>query len=166
VNCASSGTVLAKVVGVSSAAPKGNNHEVTVRVAFQNLGNLPVILNYKQETGTMLDERGEKYTVDSRSQSVQGIPVSTRDRASSQFTLRPGESRTAAFVYRRYVGNVPAGTVFSPSLAVEQYELLASNQLRLEREHSLDFGQVRGGGGSANVADAIKGLGDLLKKKN
>jgi hypothetical protein len=33
-------------------------------------------------------------------------------------------------VYRRFVGNVPAGTVFSPSLAVEQYELLASNQLR------------------------------------
>jgi hypothetical protein len=117
----------------------------------------------------MLDEKGQKYTVDSRyNDSVQGMPVSTRDRASSQFTLRPGEARTAAFIFRRFVGNVPPGTVFSPSLAVEQYELLPSNQLKLEREHSLSFGEVRSGAvgaGGANAAEALKTLGDLLKKK-
>ena len=167
-NCASSGPVLAKVVGVSSGAPKGNNHEVTVRVSFQNLGSEPLILNYKEGTGSMLDERGEQYKVDTRRESVQGIPVATRDRASSQFTLRPDETRTAAFVFRRYVGRVPAGTVFSPSIAVEQYALLASNQLQLQREHALGFGQVKGGGtaGAANVADALKNLGELLKKRN
>lgn len=167
-NCASSGPVLAKVVGVASGAPKGNNHEVTVRVAFQNLGSEPLILNYKAGTGAMLDEHGEQYKVDARRESVQGIPVATRERASSQFTLRPGETRTAAFVFRRYVGRVPAGTVFSPSIAVEQYALLASNQLQLQREHALGFGQVKGGGsaGAANVADALKNLGDLLKKRN
>lgn len=165
-SCASSGPVVAKLAGISAGAPKGNNHEVTVRIAFQNVGSTPLILNYKQNTGTMLDERGEKYIVDSRyRESVQGIPVSTRDRASSQFTLQPGESRTAAFVFRRYVGKVPPGTVFSPSIAVEQYELLASNQLRLEREHALGFLAARAGGGAANLGDAIRGIGDLLKKK-
>lgn len=166
-NCASSGPVVAKLVGVAPAAPQGNNQTVTVRVSFQNLGSTPLILNYKQDTGEMLDEKGQKYTVDSRyNDSVQGMPVSTRDKASSQFTLRPGESRTAAFIFRRFVGNVPPGTVFSPSLAVEQYELLPSNQLKLEREHSLSFGEVRGGGvGGANAVEALKNLGDLLKKK-
>jgi hypothetical protein len=159
--------VLAKLVGVQSAAPAGNNHLVTVRIAFQNIGPAPLILNYKESTGDMLDERGEKYIVDSRyRESVQGIPVSTRTRASSQFTLQPGESRTAAFIYRRFVGNVPAGTVFSPSLAVEQYELQASNQLKLEREYALSFGEVRGGAGLQNLNDAVKGLRELFKIKN
>lgn len=166
-HCTASGPVLARIVGVASAAPKGNNHEVTVRVAFQNLGREPLILNYKQDTGEMLDERGQKYTVDSRYRdSVQGMPVSTRDRAGSQFALQPGESRTAAFVYRRFVGKVPAGTVFAPTMAVEQYALLASGQLQLAREYALGFGEVRGGADLQKVGDAIKGLGELLRGKN
>jgi hypothetical protein len=166
-NCTASGPVVARIVGVAAGAPKGNNHEVTVRIAFQNVGSEPLTLNYKQDTGVMLDERGQQYTVDSRYRdSVQGMPIATRDRASSQFTLRPGESRTAAFIYRRFVGNVPAGTVFAPSIAVEQYALLPSNQLQLMREYALGFGEVRGGGADLQqIGDAIKGLGELFKKK-
>ncbi len=173
VNCTASGPVLAKVVGVQSAAPTGNNHQVTVRIAFQNLGAVPLILNYKAGTGEMLDERGEKYIVDSRyRESVQGMPVSTRTSASSQFTLNPGESRVASFIYRRFVGKVPAGRVFSPSIAVEQYELQASNQLKLEREYALGFGEVRGGASLQNLdqvqdlTEAVKGLRELFKTKN
>lgn len=166
-NCTASGALLAKVVGVQSAAPKGTNHEVTVRISFQNLGSAPMILNYKTDTGEMIDERGEKYIVDSRYRnSVQGMPVSTRTSASSQFTLRPGEARTAAFIFRRYVGRVPAGTVFSPAVAVEQYALLPSNQLQLEREYALSFGEVRGGVSAEALGDAIKRFGNLFKKKD
>jgi hypothetical protein len=164
-NCASSGPVVAKLAGVTAAAPQGNNQVVTVRVAFQNLGTTPLILNYKQGSGIMLDEKGQQYKVESRPESVQGIPVSTRDKASSQFSLRAGETRNATFQFRRYVGKVPPGTVFSPSLVVEQYELLPSNQLKLEREHALSFGEVRSGAGAANAVEALKNLGDLLKKK-
>jgi hypothetical protein len=164
-NCASSGPVVAKLAGVTAAAPQGNNQVVTVRVAFQNLGATPLILNYKQGSGVMLDEKGQQYKVETRADSVQGIPVSTRDKASSQFSLRAGETRNATFQFRRFVGKVPPGTVFSPSLVVEQYELLPSNQLKLEREHALSFGEVRSGTGAANAAEALKNLGDLLKKK-
>jgi hypothetical protein len=166
--CTASGPVVARIVGVASAAPQGNNHQVTVRIAFQNLGAAPMILNYKVDTGVMLDERGQRYTVDSRYlDSVQGMPVSSRNSASSQFTLGPGESRTAAFVFRRFVGNVPAGTRFSPSLAVEQYVLLPSNQLQLTREYSLGFGEVRGGASAdlQKLGDAVKGLGELFRKR-
>lgn len=166
-NCTASGPVAARIVGVLSAAPKGNNHEVTVRIAFQNLGSEPMILNYKQDTGAMLDEHGQKYIVDSRyRESVQGMPVATRERASSQFTLQPGESRTAAFVFRRYVGKVPAGTRFTPSFAVEQYVLLPSNQLQRVREYALGFGEVRGGADLRQLGEAVKGLGNLLRGKN
>jgi hypothetical protein len=37
------------------------------------------------------------------------------------------------------------GTTFTPTLVVEQYELLPSNPLRLVREYALDFGAVGGG---------------------
>jgi hypothetical protein len=167
-NCATSGPVLAKIVGATPST-KGTYHHMMVRIAFQNVGSAPLIINYKQDTGKAIDERGGEYVVDSRNRnSVQGIPISTRDRASSQFTLGPGESRTASFDFGRYTGSVPAGTRLNPSIAVEQYELLPSNQLRLEREHALSFGEIGGGGSGAaapNLNDAIKGLSDLLKKR-
>jgi hypothetical protein len=173
-NCAASGQVLAKIVGATPST-KGTNHHLMIRIAFQNVGSTPLIINYKQDTGKAVDERGGEYVVDSRDRnSVQGIPISTRDRASSQFTLQPGESRTAAFDFRRYTGTVPAGTRLNPSIAVEQYELLPSNQLRLEREHALSFGELGGGAGalpssagasaatvSGEPADAVKALRDL-----
>jgi hypothetical protein len=178
-NCATSGPVLAKIVGATSST-KGTYHHLMVRVAFQNVGSAPLIINYKQDTGKAIDERGGEYVVDSRDRnSVQGIPISTRDRASSQFTLQPGESRTASFDFRRYTGSVPAGTRLNPSIAVEQYELLPSNQLRLEREYALSFGEIRGGvgalpssagaaAGSGDPADAVKALRelrDMFKKR-
>jgi hypothetical protein len=181
-NCATSGPVLAKIVGATPSI-KGTYHHLMVRIAFQNVGSTPLIINYKQDTGKAIDERGGEYVVDSRDRnSVQGIPISTRDRASSQFTLQPGESRTASFDFRRYTGSVPAGTRLNPSIAVEQYELLPSNQLRLEREYALSFGEIRGGAGArpsgagAGAASAsgeqpdpvkaLRDLRDLFKKKN
>lgn len=162
-HCTSSGPLLARLVGATPST-RGTYHHVTMRIAFQNLGPAPLILNYKQSTGQALDERGMKYEVGSYREAVQGIPVSTRDRASSQFTLAPGESRTAVFEFRRYTGQVPAGSVLSPSLAVEQYELLPSNQLHLLREYALSFGEVSAGPSAKNLGNALKNLGDAFKK--
>jgi len=165
-HCTASGPVLARVVAATPST-RGNYHHVAMRISFQNIGDSPLILNYKQDTGHAIDERGQQYDVDSRDrQSVQGIPASTRDRASSQFTLRPGESRTASFDFRRYTGKVPAGAVLSPSIAVEQYELLASNQLRLQREYALGFGEVRTTPQLQDVGRALKDLRKLFKDKD
>lgn len=167
-NCAHSGPVLAKVVGATPSV-RGTYHYMTLRVAIQNLGSEPLIINYKESTGEAIDERGQTYIVDSRdAKHVQGIPVSTRERASSQFMLGPGETRQAQFVYGRYTGKVPAGSVLNTSLALEQYELLPSNQLRLVREHALAFGEVRAGGAAPDLrqlGQTLKGLGDALRGK-
>ena len=177
--CSSSGPLLAQVTRMLNEGMAGNYHQVLVTVRFQNLGNTPLILNYKQGTGKMPDNLGQSYDVSSQAKDVQGMPVSTRDSASSQFTLAPGESRNASFRYRRFAGTAKQiGTSFSPSLAVEQYELLPSNQLRLAREYSLTFTDLRyggGAGGSAVPAGAavldealqklFKGGGDKKKDK-
>lgn len=164
-HCAASGPVLARLVGAASST-RGNYHHVTMRIAFQNLGSEPLILNYKQKTGQAIDERGERYGVDTYREAVQGMPVATRQQASSQFTLAPGESRTAAFEFRRFTGKVPAGSVLTPSIAVEQYALLPSNQLQLVREHALSFGSVPAGGSlqPQQLGDALRNLGEALKK--
>ncbi len=165
-NCTRSGPLLARVVGAAPST-RGSYHHVAMRIAFQNLGSTPLILNYKTDTGQAIDDRGQQYDVDSRDRnSVQGMPVSTRNSASSQFTLGPGESRTASFDFRRYTGRVPAGTVLSPSIAVEQYALLASNQLKLEREYALGFGEVRSTANLQDVGQALKDLRDLFKGKD
>lgn len=164
-HCVSSGPLTAQVERLVPEAVKGSNQGIVVTVAFRNLSDAPMILNYRRDSGTLLDEHGQRYTVDSRRRTdVQGMPESTRERASSQFTLAPGETRRAQFRYTRYMGRSRPGTQFSPSLAVEQYELLPSQQLRLTREHALDFGPVAAGGAgsAANLGPAIDALGRLL----
>lgn len=178
--CSSSGPLLAQVTRMLNEGMAGNYHQVLVTIRFQNLGSTPLILNYKQGTGKMPDDLGQPYDVSSQAKDVQGMPVSTRDSASSQFTLAPGEARNASFRYRRFAGTAKQiGTSFSPSLAVEQYELLPSNQLKLVREHSLNYTDLRyggaGGGGAAPAGAAaldealqklFKGDSDKKNKKN
>jgi hypothetical protein len=177
--CSSSGTVVAEVARLLNEGMSGNYHQVLVTVRFRNLGNAPLILNFKYGSGRMTDNLGQSYDVSSQANDVQGMPVSTRDKASSQFTLAPGATGNASIRFRRFAGTAKQiGTSFSPSFSVEQYELLPSNQLRLLREHSLNFTDLRyGGTGGAGAAPAgaaaldealqklFKGNGDKKKKK-
>lgn len=174
--CSWSGPLLAEVTRTLNEGMYGNYHQVLVTVRFRNLGNTPLILNYKHGSGAMSDNLGQAYTVSSQGTDVQGMPVSTRDKASSQFTLAPGEARNASIRFRRFAGRAKQiGTSFSPSLAVEQYELLPSSQLKLVREYSLNYTDLRYGGAGGSPAGAaaldealqklFKGDGDKKKKK-
>ncbi|MFT4267100.1 MAG: hypothetical protein QM586_07750 [Xenophilus sp.] len=164
-NCAVDNAVRANVTGVTSVNERGVQ-KITVRISFSNLGTTPLILNYKRGSGKMADEHGQAYRIywsETDTGAVTGIPVSTRNKASSQFTLAPGASRAAAFRYERHAGKTAQGTVFEPSLAVEQYDLLPSRQLRLAGEHALYFGQVRAGGSDA--ARTVNSLRKLLGRE-
>lgn len=165
-HCVASGPLAARVERLAVEAVKDHRRGVLVTVSFRNVSAAPLVLNYKQDTGVMLDEHGQRYAVDWRQGGVQGMPVSTREKASSQFVLAPGEARRAQFRYQRHVAGTPLGRTFTPSMAVEQYELLPSNQLRLVREYALDFGPVTGAAAAASAQDlqkAIKGLGEIFK---
>ena len=165
-NCVADGAVRANVTGVTGSIERGVQ-KVTVRVSFTNIGKTPLILNYKRGSAKMADENGQAYQIywsETSTSAVTGIPVSTRRKASSQFTLAPGQSRAAAFRYERHVGKGVLGTVFEPSLTVEEYELLPSNELRLAGEHSLYFGPTRSGVSGAKPAQTLQGLRGMLKK--
>jgi hypothetical protein len=165
-NCVTDGAVRANVTGVTGSIERGVQ-KITVRVSFANLGKAPLILNYKRGSAKMADENGQAYQIywsETSTSAVTGIPVSTRRKASSQFTLGPGQSRAAAFRYERHVGKGVLGTVFEPSLTVEEYELLPSNQLRLVGEHALYFGPMRSGFSGSNAGQTLQVLRGLFKK--
>lgn len=166
-NCKQSGGVAATLMRLAPEAVKANNQGINVTVEFRNVSNAPLILNYKQSSGHMVDEFGQRYSVDSRRKTdVAGIPVSTRQSASSAFALAPGESRAASFRYTRFVGKTQVGRSFTPDLVVEQYELLPSNQLKLVREHAFSFpAQTGAAGAPADLQRALQGLGELFKSR-
>lgn len=166
-NCKQSSGVTATLVRLVPESVKANNQGINVTIEFRNVSNAPLILNYKESSGHMVDELGQRYSVDSRRKTdVTGIPVSTRQRASSAFALAPGESGMASFRYTRFVGKTQVGRSFTPDLVVEQYELLPSNQLKLIREHAFNFpAQTGGAGAPADLQRALQGLGELLKSR-
>lgn len=139
-NCYAAGPFVAEIVQLAPNQPKNNAHVVRVGVRFRNVSNQPLILAYQSNSGTMLDNYGQQYGVDWRSNAnVSGIGQSTRNKADPQFVLSPGESRTASFNYSRYVGKSAIGTIFSPELVVEQLEILPSQQIRSTRDYAVSF---------------------------
>lgn len=158
--CHAAGPILAEAMQVS-ASQTGSNHHVQVRVRFRNLGNQPLILAYQQSSGRMLDELGQAYTLDWRYDAdVAGIGQVSRNKADPQFVLSPGESRTASFTFRRYVGKTRIGTVYSPDLVIEQLEVLPSQQVRSVREYAIGFTGL----GSSQVPAQVQEVGDSLQQ--
>jgi hypothetical protein len=171
--CYATGPIVAEVVQLVSAQKQNNNHSVRISVRFRNIADQPLALGYKANSGTMLDNLGNPYKIDWRSEAnVAGIGQVTRTKADPQFTLRPGEARTAVFNYSRYVGKTALGTVFNPDLVVAQLEVLPGNQVRTVSEYSVSFANIPAGSlGSAvgSVDDAGRQLAEGLKsifKKN
>jgi len=177
--CSNAGPFTAQIAQLTTSQVRAM-HLVRTNVRFRNLTNQPLILAYTLNSGSMIDNYGNRYIIDSRfAAHVQGIGQVARNKADPQFVLRPGESRTAVFEYSRYVGKTAIGTVFTPDLAVEQLEILPSQQIRSTRQYSLSFadlsaGEMLGDGGNAvnavnNINEAGKqlteGLKSLFKKK-
>lgn len=171
--CHAAGPFAAEVAQLSTSQERGS-HFVQLRVRFRNLGNQPLILGYQQSSGTLLDNYGQKYTVDWRyTQDVGGIGQVTRSSADPQFVLSPGESRMATFNFRRAVGKTSIGTVFSPDLVIEQLEILPSQQVRSTREYAVGFTGLSSspapGVAAQEVGNSLKqledGLRSIFKKK-
>jgi hypothetical protein len=177
--CYSAGPFTAQVEQLTTSQASGN-HLVRINVRFRNVTNQPLILAYTTNSGSMVDDHGNRYSIDSRyADRVKGIGQVSRNKADPQFVLSPGESRSATLEYSRYVGKTMIGTVFTPDLAVEQLEVLPSQQIRSIREYSLNFANLTAGamlgdvGDTANAVNSIneagkqisEGLKSIFKKK-
>lgn len=158
--CYATGPIVAEIVQLLPSQDR-SNHAVRINVRFRNVSDRPVILAYQQNSGVMLDNYGQRYTVDWRNNAnVSGIGQTTRQKADPQFVLQPGEARSATLNYTRYVGKTAIGTVFSPDFVVQELEILPSNQIRPVRDYNVSFSNVAAGG----VADAVNSLNDAGKQ--
>jgi hypothetical protein len=160
--CYGAGPFIAQVAQLTTSQASGY-HLVRINLRFQNVTKQPLILAYAGNSGAMIDNHGNRYSIDLRHPDrVKGIGVVSRGQADPQFMLNPGESRSATFEYSRYVGKTAIGTVFTPDLAVEQLEILPNQQVRSTREYSLTFANLTAGAMVGDIAD----VGDAASAVN
>jgi hypothetical protein len=165
--CASNGPLVLEVTQVTTSQ-QGNNHHVRVTLRARNLTSERVIAAYQANSGVMLDNYGNRYTVDWRmNEHVRGIGQSSRQKADPQFALQPGEARSFTLEYSRYAGKTAIGTVYSPDLVLEQLEILPSQQIRSVRELNFNFPNLTAGnfGGTGNeTLDAVQSINEAGKQ--
>jgi hypothetical protein len=178
-SCFDAGPFVAEVTSVSPSWDRlHRTHYLRLNVRFRNTGGTPISLAFPwRGAATMTDNYGNTYSIDWRyPQRITGIAVISRSGVKGNFTIAPGSSRTASWIFSRSVGSTPVGNVFAADLPVEDLQPIPGQQkVRVGNQYSLDFQQLRGGspgllgdGGSNRGEQAAAGLGlllDALSKK-
>lgn len=156
--CASNGPLTIDLVQLTTSMHNANHH-VRVTLRARNVSSERAIVAYQTNSGVLLDNYGNRYTVDWRyKERVSGIGQTSRDKADPQFMLQPGEARSFTLEYSRYAGKTAVGTVFSPSFVLEQLEILPSQQIRPLRELNFTYS-----GSTAGTFDAAQTINDAGK---
>ncbi len=149
-----------------NASTEGNRryHVLRVNLRVRNVSNQPIILAYKATTSGATDNLGNRYywgrpgTYD---MSVTGIGKVEGSKADPQFSLAPGEARTATFSLIRYDANGhELGTSFTHDLTLTQLEILPSQQVRVMRDYAITFKEL-----GATGSDAAKAAGGAAANK-
>lgn len=181
-SCQSTAAFIAEVARVSQPVKTTYAGELMVNVGFRvtNRSAAPLLLAFVADSGQMIDNRGERYTVKYvHRERVAGIGMRRSSSIDPQFVLQPGESRPFTLGYSR--SGAPNGaTGYSVDLVLAQLELLPGNQVRVVRDHALSFPQTSAGAVSAGAApavdrapaaapadlnEAVQALRDLFKKR-
>jgi hypothetical protein len=177
--CAGGGAFIAQVVSLTPVGgPADRHHSLKLNLTFRNVSSQPIILGYKSNSSAAIDNLGNGYVFGrpgTHDTSFSGIGLVTSRAADPSFSLRPGESRSAAFAVTRFnSGGKELGTAWSYDVVVNELEILPSQQVRTGKEHSLHFTDLSAGmpavstGSAAAPADfkkAVEDLKNIFKKK-
>jgi hypothetical protein len=174
--CASGGTFIAQVTSVTPVGtPQDRHHYLKLTVRFRNISNAPIYLGYKSGSNAATDNLGNGYIYGrpgTHDTSFSGMGLVTGRGADPSFRLNPGESRDAQFTVTRFnSGGKQLGTAWAYDVVVSGMEILPSQQVRVDREYSLHFGDLAAGGiagvptATPTVNDAVQGILNLLNKK-
>lgn len=156
--CYNAGPFTAEVTQVTTSQA-GSQHLVRLGLRFHNTGSQPLVLAYTTNSGTMIDNNGNRYGIDWRvNNRVQGIGQAKSGSADPQFVLSPGQSRNATLEYSRYVGQTIIGNVFTPDFVIQQLEVLPSRQIRPVRDYSISYANLTAGT-MMGSSDATSGTG-------
>jgi hypothetical protein len=161
-HCSSAGAVAVQVAGLTSTS-SNNRNLLKLDLKFSNRGSVPVILAYRAGSHQVVDNQGGAYGSGQLGQPVAGIGQVRSGVADPQFLLQPGETRMASFNALGYGRRT--GTSYTHSLALEQLEILPSQQVRTVREYALSFADLTpGGAAAANLKDTAQKIKNLFKQ--
>lgn len=139
--CAEVRSFTATVTSLRSSK-QGANRVVALGVRFQNKTDKALTLGYVNESGTILDEKGNRYDIVSAS-GVRGIGVVDGTAFDPKFTLQPKESSDARFeLVWKDAGSAAAGTKFDLDLAIREIVPTTADQFKLGQEHALHYAAI------------------------
>lgn len=173
--CASGGPFIAQVTSVVPVGtPSDRHHSLKLTVRFRNISNSPIHLGYKSATSGATDNLGNPYywgRAGTHDVGSSGIGLVTGRAADPSFRLNPGESRDAQFTVTRFnSGGKQLGMAWVYDVVISGLEILPSQQVRVDRDYSLHFGDLTAGtiaaAGAApmDVNQAVQGIINLLNK--
>lgn len=166
-HCFDAGPFAAEATSISPSWDRTHRtHYIRLNLRFRNAGTQPISLAFPwRAAATMTDNYGNTYGIDWRwPQRISGIAVIGHDGVKGNFTIAPGSSRTASWIFSRDPGQTAVGTVFSADLPVEDLEPIPGQQkVKVGSQYSLNFTQLSGGvAGAVGTADP----GDLNDRVN
>jgi len=170
-NCFNAGSFIAQVQQVTPTqyTPAGRHHWVKLNVRFTNISANPVYLGYKNASNAIIDNLGNGYVYGrpgTHDTSMQGIGLVTGRSADAQFSLTPGQSRSATFTVVRINAREPIGNQFQYDVVISELEPLGQTQVRTVRDNSLTFTGLRAGNLSmAQIPGAAAVAGDSVAQK-
>ena len=165
--CFNAGAFIAEVMQVqSSAMNAGARHQsVSINIRFRNISDKPVILGYRSASSAALDNFGNGFTwgrPGTHDTSFKGIGLVTARSADTQFSLPPGQSRSATFGIVRFNAAPPIGNRWNYDVVIEEIEIQPGQVVKSVRQNSLTFAGLTAGSfaGASSVASVGGGAGD------
>lgn len=149
--------------------------QATVRL--HNDGDRPIGLALRRSTAAALDAQGGRWTttvVCGSTPVLTGAAAAEQPQGDANLVLRPGESRDATLTLAQGQRNRPYGERFDLDLSIQQFDVVAPDQVRLGREHQVSVAGLHAGAALADVlplreakpqdaARAVKGAVEALK---
>lgn len=127
---------------------------IDVDVRFQNKTNQPLILGYLANSGTALDDRGNRYGVWGAN-GFRGIGVVYGGtNFDPKFNIRAGSYSDAQFELAWNPGQTPYGLTFELNLSVDEINTIEANQHTLGGEFPLHYRGLTNGVSSAAPGQA------------
>jgi hypothetical protein len=148
--CYNAGAFTAEVMQVSPTAMTGGarHHMVSINIRFRNVSDKPVILAYQSGSSSARDNFGNAFTwgrPGTHDTSVKGIGMVAGRSADTQFSLAPGQSRSATFGIIRFNAKPPIGNAWNYDVVIEEIEIQPGQVVRSVRQNSVTFSNLTAG---------------------
>jgi len=122
---------------------------IDMLVHFQNKTSQPLSLAYADGSGYALDDRGNRYGLNTNGGGVRGMGVVAGNNMDPQFTLTPGGAGDARFEYGWNPGSAIVGMTFEVGLDIREINRVEGNQYMLGSDTLMHYTGLVNGAGTA-----------------